>query len=59
VPPPDEEERGPFLFSPAQVRNAKIMWPDVDLIDEPKPRRGPVEALKAIVRAIVRGWSRN
>lgn len=33
----DEEERGPFMFSPSQVRNAKIIWPDVDLIDEPAP----------------------
>jgi hypothetical protein len=29
------EERGPLLFSPAQVRSAKLTWPEVDLIDEP------------------------
>jgi hypothetical protein len=31
-----EEERGPFLFSPTQVRSAQLIWPDVDL-DEPDP----------------------
>jgi hypothetical protein len=30
----DEEERGNFMFSPAEVRNAKVTWPDVDLIDD-------------------------
>jgi hypothetical protein len=30
----DEEERGNFMFSPAEVRSAKVTWPDVDLIDD-------------------------
>ena len=34
---PEEEEHGPFLISESQVRNAKIIWPDVDLIDKPDP----------------------
>ena len=38
TPPSEEEDRGPFLISEAQVRAAKIIWPDVDLIDEPEPR---------------------
>jgi hypothetical protein len=38
---PEEEEHGPFLISEAQVRAAKVIWPDVDLIDEPKPSAHP------------------
>lgn len=41
APSPEEEEHGPFLISEAQVRAAKIIWPDVDLIDKPKPRVRP------------------
>jgi hypothetical protein len=33
----EEEEHGPFLINEAQVRAAKITWPDVDLIDKPGP----------------------
>lgn len=55
---PEEEERGPFLISPSQVRNAKVIWPDVDLIDQPGTSftSRPVEALKATGRALARGW---
>ena len=33
--PLEEEGRGNSMFSPAQVSNAKILRPDVDLIGEP------------------------
>jgi hypothetical protein len=59
--PPDEEERGPSIFSPAQVRNAKIIWPDVDLNRRAWPQcvSALVEALKATGRALARGWRRD
>jgi hypothetical protein len=61
APLPDEEERGPSIFTPSQVRNAKIIWPDVDLHRRTWPQRASalVEALKVIGRALARGWSRD
>jgi hypothetical protein len=57
----EEEERGPFLISPSQVRNAKVIWPDVDLNRRTWSQCASalVEALKAIGSALARSWSRD
>jgi hypothetical protein len=57
----EQEAHGPFLISEAQVRAAKIIWPDVDLNRRTWPRRAAalVEALKATGRALARGWRRG
>jgi hypothetical protein len=58
---PEEEDRGPFLISPSQVRTAKVIWPDVDLNRRTWPKRAAalVEVLKATGRALARGWRRD
>jgi hypothetical protein len=57
----EEEAHGPFLISEAQVRAAKIIWPDVDLNRQTWPQRAAalVEALKATGRTLARGWRRD
>jgi len=61
APPPEGEARGPSIFSPSQVRNAKIIWPDVDLNRRTWSQRAAalVEVLKATGRALVRDSRRD
>jgi hypothetical protein len=57
----EEEDRGPFLISLSHVRNAKIIWPDVDLNRRTWSQRAAalVEVLKATGRALVRDSRRD
>ena len=58
---PEEEQHGPFQISPSQVRNAKVIWPDVDLNRRTWSQRAAalVEALKALGRTLARGLRRD
>jgi hypothetical protein len=40
---PLKEDRGNSIFSATEVRNAKIIWPDADLIDEPDLMGGELD----------------